>query len=534
MYHTLLNCIRGINNAKQEETARRRSHCHFIALSTLETEDPNRRTQQEYANLIVGVLIIFTAARPIIHALHHHFFLEPDSVGYLSLGSSIWKGEGFTDFTGSWCSDWPPLYPFFLGFAQQFTHGSVLAMGVVGGVSLAVTLLFSYLWLGQLTRSLTVQCAALAALAYSVPLTNLANSGLSESVFVPLTIVCLYFTGSYLQSGRIGPFLLSAFAALLCCLTRYIGVVVVAAVVVAILFAPSTKIGKKLTDCLVYIALSLLPFFGWCLINKHYAGTYVGERDLGDHTIHECMIALVSCLEDVFVSPWLLFILLIAAAVGLFVWALTREDNPYPYLRTAPLYILFYGAMIVWSSAHFNIDMIDDRLTAPLFVPIVITCVGLIEYMRLVVYADIAKALSVLMAIFFAVCVGFAMTSAQIPSGGYLSQQWLSSKTLAFVRDNHFSGPLLSNDSAAIYLIGHKEADWTADDTDEPTMAYVESQLNQAPPGSYTIWLTNAIEPGDFNPSDIVSKCSMTVVATFNDGYIFEKMNAPAQQTSSL
>jgi hypothetical protein len=124
---------------------------------------------------------------------------------------------------------------------------------------------------------------------------------------------------------------------------------------------------------------------------------------------------------------------------------------------------------------------------------------------------------------FFCFIAVESAASPQIPTGGYLSEVWQKSSTLAYVSKMNFDQPLVSNDSAATFLLGHKEADWVADDSDVPTMPYVESQLTQLPDQTYVVWLYNAIEPTKFDANLITSKCHMKIVARFDDGIIFQR-----------
>jgi len=251
-------------------------------LIELEQDSPNQPTWQTIVHLLVGLLIVYVAARPVIHALHRHFFLESDSVAYIGLGTNLWHGRGFTDFAGNWCSDWPPLYPFFIGLSELLARNEVLAVGIVGGLCFAATILFAYIWLGRLTRSLFVRVVVTVMLALSVPLTNLANSGLSEILFVPLSVASMYFTAAYLDRGLRRNLLLSAFIALLCCLARYIGIAMIAAALIAILISPKQTIKRRLSDSGIFLIISVVPFAGWCAINHWINGDWMGQRIPGD------------------------------------------------------------------------------------------------------------------------------------------------------------------------------------------------------------------------------------------------------------
>ena len=503
-------------------------------MSIEEDEDTGFQTTHFFSNLIVAGVIVFASVRPIIHAFHGHFFIEPDSVGYMSLGDRVWNGQGFSDFSGNWCSDWPPFYPLVFGLVEMLLHGQAIkALGVVGGICLAGTLIVSNALLFKLTRSAALRCGVMIALALSVPLTNIANSGLSETLFIPLSLLSIYFVGQYQERSSLFYFLPAALFALLCCMTRYIGVSVVAALLVSILICPTLTFGKRLLHGALFLMITLTPLTVWCLINKHYSGTMMGQRNPGTSSISDCLNSLWNCLGAAMVQPIFAIILACAAAIGLAIWLLTRRETDSPYLRSAPLFAAIYAFMIVFSSANYNIDMIDDRLTSPLFVPLILTAIGFIEYLRAIMIRPIALVISGVATAFFLLVAAESLTAAQIKTGGYLSPAWQQSPTLSYVSKTAFAYPLYSNDSAATYLIGHKVSSWVADDTHNPGMAYVVAQINGLEGPCYVIWLTNAIEPANFDPKQIVTQCGMQLASTFNDGYIFERTatSSPAAAT---
>jgi hypothetical protein len=503
-------------------------------LIELEQDSPNQPTWQTIVHLLVGLLIVYVAARPVIHALHRHFFLESDSVAYIGLGTNLWHGRGFTDFAGNWCSDWPPLYPFFIGLSELLARNEVLAVGIVGGLCFAATILFAYIWLGRLTRSLFVRVVVTVMLALSVPLTNLANSGLSEILFVPLSVASMYFTAAYLDRGLRRNLLLSAFIALLCCLARYIGIAMIAAALIAILISPKQTIKRRLSDSGIFLIISVVPFAGWCAINHWINGDWMGQRIPGDHTFRECWIALITCLQNTLVQDCFSIILAFASLAGLVSLVITRKKDYLPYLSVALYFVVFYASLLVWSSATYSIDMVDDRLTYPLFVPLILICVGLIECLRTAIWRPAAIALTAAFGLLFGWIILDSTATAQIPDGGYLSSDWSESGVLSYVKDNEFKEKLYTNDSSAIYLFSDKGAECIADQTDSPTMPYVESVFDSLPNQSYIVWLYNGLEPNNFSANAIRSKCNLRIVAKFDDGVIFQRKGSGQETASSM
>lgn|GEM_PF-5121359 len=494
----------------------------------------NQFAKQTYFAFIFVLLVAFTSMRPIINSFHHHFFLESDSVAYLGLGINLLSGKGFVTVAGDWCSDWPPLYPFALGLSRLFTHDSVLAIGIVGGLCFGTTMLFSYLWLGKLTKSITIRFVAAVVMAFSAPMTHLANSGFSETLFVPLSIASLYFTACSLDSGSRKSLLAAACAAVLCCLARYIGAVVIAAGFFAILTSSRNPGNKKLFDSILYITVSTIPVLLWCGVNKALTGAWMGNRILGSHTLIQCIRALFASIQAAFVNNYLSIILASASLLGLAAMVKNQKHSNLAFLSIGAYFILFYTALLLWSSSTYSIDMIDDRLTYPLFVPLIAVSIGLIECLRTALNKAGARCVTALTAAFFVMVTVYALQVPQVPEGGYLSSEWQNSSTLAYVRSKTFTDPLFTNDSSATYLFGHKGAECIADATDSPTMPYVEGVITGIPSQSYVIWLYNGLEPDNFNAAVLKSKCDIRIVAKFDDGVIFQRKGSPQQTASSM
>jgi hypothetical protein len=485
---------------------------------------PEFRTGKTIFGLIfTAAFVTFAAVRPIVHALHREFFFEPDSIGYLSLAANMLKGRGFRLFTRDWCSDWPPLYPALLGSVDFFVNDPVRTAGIASTVCFATTILTAYVWLGRLTSSILVRLIAVAFLTFDQAITNLYNSALSESLFIPLSLICIYLTDRCVATDRRRYFYLSAVSALACCLTRYIGVTIVAAVVLALAMRTKRPVRRNILECAFYVGLVLAPMTCWCLINHHFTGEYMGERDPGTNSFHDCLMALFQCITNGVGGHWVLWFLVVIALVGMTASIVSKSVRPFGPVRTGLLFIVLYAITVVWSSSRYNIDMIDDRLTSPLIVPLVCVSIGLFEPLRSSLGRIPRFVTTTVTGGIFAIAAVVSLSSPQVPSGGYLAQMWQFSPTLAYVEHRRFESPIYSNDSAAIYFITNKVSDWVADESDDPTMDSVEADVQSVPARSYVVWLHNALEPEDFNSNELAAKCDMKIDAQFSDGVVYRR-----------
>ena len=478
--------------------------------------------------LFIILCIVAAALRPIEHSFRHEFFLEPDSIGYLALGSDVYSGRRYTLWQGDWCSDWPPLYPLLLGDANSFLHDDVYAAGVISAAGFGVSLLLAFLWMKRADAAL-VSAAALALIAFSQSINNLYNSALSETVFIPLCLASIICCDSYCKTLKRRWFYLSSAFAVCSFFTRYTGSAMVVSVLLSVASARQIPLRRKLLDMSEMSALMIIPIAGWCALNIHQTGTPMGDRDPGGFALSACTTALFSCMSTALGGWWISGFVTAGAVFGSLVCLTKRASWP-ENVRTGLIFLLLFGAITIYSSSHFAIDMVDDRLTSPMIVPALCVCVSLIgagaralPKVQNVTFSAAAAGIMIFGAV-------VELPQPQVLDGGYLNRQWQLSPTLRYVRRYDFNSDIYSNDPAATYFIGHKTAIWIADESDSPTMSSVEVDIDQIPNGSYLIWYYNSEEPSNFNPDTLAKACGLQIEGKFDDGAVFRRED---RQTSS-
>lgn len=278
--------------------------------------------------------------------------VSPDSDSYLQASRAVGVTGG-VPLDYSW---WPPLYPLLL---SPFTD-PVNAARWLNAICYALTVALT---LTALPPSISASARVLigAALLLATPLHYIHQWVWSEPLY--LTLVAAWFALSLRVQSWSRATLLGLVAALLA-LQRYTGVLFIPLGGLLLLLHRSSW--KRIA---AYLVIAAVPIGLWLLRNIALGYPALGaDRGAADMHLDGAALYAVGTLFSWF--P----ILLIAAFVG---WR-ERLRLPLPLLLSAGYFVLLHVGMIVYSSATTYINVPDNRLLAPVFVPLVFLAVALV------------------------------------------------------------------------------------------------------------------------------------------------------------
>lgn len=153
---------------------------------------------------------------------------QPDTVVYLSAAQSLLKGEGLVTYTGVPLVEFPPLYPILIALALPVYGGpsmealrliAILSSALISGLSLHLALRY--------LSSFQMRVYAMLLILFGVPLWAVIVLGRSEAPFIALTLLWFLMVERYLSTPIMRYLILMPLLALLCLLTRYVGVALV-------------------------------------------------------------------------------------------------------------------------------------------------------------------------------------------------------------------------------------------------------------------------------------------------------------------
>ena len=188
--------------------------------------------------VFLGACSAWAAAAALLPPKPYGAALSPHAIHHIAAARSLLAGEGFTSFDGGPHTLYPLLLPLVLAAAGRLGPDPLHLAGPLNAAFFALSVFFVGRFLaGRLESRFLRFCSPLAA-ALSLPLGYFSSFAMSEALFVLLTILALLRTDDYLAGGGRRPLAGAAVFGALAWQTRYIGVAVPAAVVLALLFGP--------------------------------------------------------------------------------------------------------------------------------------------------------------------------------------------------------------------------------------------------------------------------------------------------------
>ena len=281
-----------------------------------------------YTLFLIAVSVLAAAlvlAREVTHGPALHW----DTINYLAVARNLLAGEGFLNYDGTPYTLWPPLYPLLLAAAGFGVLDPLQVVGPLNAGILGLTVFVVGRYLRRRLESRFLAVWAPVVMALSLPLTDMAWWGLSETLFVLLATLALIGADDFLREGRRSSSALAAVSASLALLTRYLGIGVVAVTAIAVLFRTEDSPGTRARRFLLVGLVGVGPTAPWLFRNLRLTGEFTGGQPppaggLQPDLLRDLVGGLESWTRFEWHSPALLPTLLLAALVA--VLAARRES----------------------------------------------------------------------------------------------------------------------------------------------------------------------------------------------------------------
>lgn len=393
----------------------------------------------------------------------------PDSAFYVGVARSLVGGDGFVAPPGTQpLAGFPPLFPLVLGGIgltgiDPLTAAAWLNPLLAGAIVLLVSVV--------LARRLTLAAGLAGGLlvAANLDLLVIGSSVLSEPLFLLLGLGSLVVLARHFARPR--PALLAVSVALVAgaCLTRYVGVAVVATGVLGLLHA------RRLREATIFAVGGLAPVVAWAAfaggVNRPLALHGIDERDLliGAAGLSRWVLPLDVPLPAR--AGAVIFFLVLVGALAVLLWRrspTTPADggpsdggpvrDPLPVL-VATFAGIYAGVLVVYRLVLDASARFDGRALVPLAVlavpgtvAVVVTAGrrwprarwGLLAASCVVGGLQLAQA---------AVWVAGGLGDVSVDRRGYTAEAWRRSTVVAALADLPPSAPVYSNGVDAVFLL---------------------------------------------------------------------------------
>ena len=312
-----------------------------------------------------------------------------DALNYITVARNLLAGDGFVSSFGRSMVYWPPLYPAMLAAGGLFGFDLYAVAGPLNAIIFGLTVLVAGWWLRRHLRSRFLQLWGCFSIALALPLAEVASQSLSESAFILFVTLSLTQIDAHLGGGGRASLIRAAAFSALACLTRYMGVSVILAVVPMLLEARVAP-REKTKRIAVYTLIAAVPVGLWMLRNFLVAGSTTGERGWASYSfpfiVHEDFRLAVGDWWLVGLAAPVLLALVMAACHAFCRHSDRKRDAPgtsdvvWGPLRVFVGFALAYLTLLVAAMLSGGIrDGLQWRYLAPVYIPLLFAALLLMD-----------------------------------------------------------------------------------------------------------------------------------------------------------
>ena len=349
------------------------------------------RWRPDRFTLTLAALALLGAALILARQVNYGVGIDLDSTIYISVARHLLEGEGFVELTNKEpFVKWPPLYPLLTAAASLFVFDPLDVAGPLNAAIFGLTIFVAGHYLRQRIHSRFLILWACLAILLSIPLTLMANTAMSEPLFILFVTLSLLHTDYFLHQGKRASLLWAAVFTALACLTRYIGLTLPMTIVPLLIFQRNTALVAKMKHIAAYTLISVFPITLWMLRNFLLSGMPTGPRPPSDLTLPQILASMLNTL-----SRWVLLdlplgefhsftvtligvaLLALTIAVGV---TLRAQQKVGTWTNWRPFYIfgsfsLIYLISLIGSTAITVVESPNNRYLSPVYIPLLFTAV---------------------------------------------------------------------------------------------------------------------------------------------------------------
>ena len=437
--------------------------------------------------------------------------LHLDSVLYISVARSLLAGEGFMQVVGGPMDGWPPLYPLLLAAASLFVFDPHAVAGPLNAVIFGLTVLLVGHWLRQRLESRWLALWACLATMLSLPLVREASWAMTEPLFILTATLSLTHLDRFLREGRDASLLWAAAFAALTCLTRYIGVALVAATALLLILQQGAVPLQKAKRIALHSLVALAPVCLWMARNYLLVGHITGLQPSVTYSISptDFLVYVLAVLASWLHPEWISMEITLAAQGALLAFCVALAAATAHLIIRAPAhwrgfcvfsaFALTYLGTLAAVMLGVSWTFLDPRYLTPLCLPILLMSAFAADNLlkrswakgRVGITRHAAK-LALLTPLYL--WLGYSATLqaghirqwlADSPERSLTNSKWTRSQTIQYMQKAPREGPIYSNEVIPLYI--HSD----------PTKEYhrlrpQEDQLRRlaenAESGAYIVW----------------------------------------------
>jgi hypothetical protein len=479
-----------------------------------------------------GFFIIFLFTR------HGGIGLCPDGVVYSTAAESFCSNGRLADFTHNAVVEFPALYPLFLSGLMLLTglKPLVFAPGLNALLFAVIIYLSGYIMEKFSHPSKWYKRAVLSCIVLSPGLLEVYSMVWSETLFILWLLLFMMAMHRYFQSYSRKALIAAAVVASLASVTRYAGVTIIGTGAILILLDMKLPFRRRVTDILLYSAISPLLLIVNLIRNYTVKGLMTGNRENSLTSLRENLHDAGSVFHD-----WLPFvngqykaagwlaILLIAGLAFICLRQFGRNRRLITYEDMAAGFSLFYILFMVVIASISRFETLNSRFLSPAFIPLIWAVSNQLVSQSQRTGPLKKKWLMALGAIiFFSFQYGQLAADYETWDGvkdagipGYTEDQWKYSETVRFIQKDSLpfqkGYTIYSNAYDAVYFFTGRPGKFLPP---KEFLPGVQQFLNDR--HCYLVWFNEGDNPDLLGMDFIINKKKMRLVKQFSDGAIYE------------
>jgi hypothetical protein len=319
--------------------------------------------------------------------------LSPDSIMYASTATNIQAHGSLLTFNKTPLVFFPVFYPFFLGVIQFFSRVDPITAGPVINEFLFAAVIFTSGWIMSkfISHSIVYKWLILIAIILSPGLLEIYSFLWSETLFILEIMIFIIAYWKYEQTHTLKALIIVAVITAISCITRYAGITIVGTGCLLILIDNQLAIRKKIGHIVLYGAISISLLVGNLILNSINTGLSTGTREPSITPFVKNLeyFGTVICdwgslSKNAYPYAAALTALVLLALIGILIFkTIKKQVNSYENIVIA--FAIVYGLFIVISASISRYERINNRLIAPMFIPLLIGCTSWVpDVLRLI------------------------------------------------------------------------------------------------------------------------------------------------------
>ena len=541
--------------------------------------------------LLLAAIGMLGTALVLLRESAHGVGLRLDSSIYISTARSLAAGEGFNSYWGIY-ENAAPLFPLVLASAATLGVDAITAAGYVNIIAFGLTILMTAMWLRSRIQSRFLVAWAGCACALSLPLAWVSAQVLTEPLFILCVTLSLFALDRFLDNRKWSFLFLTAMCAALACLTRYIGITVVASALPLILLQRDTALPAKARYASFYSIVALTPLGLWMLRNFLNSGTLTGGVGATGFSPLSSLNIAVSELSRWLIGPTgvefldrasirifntyifggsavavvllkiALLLIIVATAGYTLTWINRRRAVSVKWRMWAvpTVFVSIYALALAAALPLTDVDL-PHRYLAPIYPPALVAgTLALNEFFR---YTSGAWPLGMLpfpekwtagLAEKMTASVGTLILTVGLSlwllphvsanyydikhwmsndKHSYSTKEWAKSQTVGYVKSASLAGRFWTNDGPALYLLADIR-DKHRSLTGNPERRAVSAHADGA--NAYFVWFHHPrySSGGGYGIAELAALPGMELVAELRDGVILKSAPDSADSAETL